>query len=218
MPKRLSCKAEVATNYSCWGGAAAERVSSRLYANAAPPPAPLGRGQLRGPAAARPHGLRSGGSRRPWGGAAPTGAAGLREPRGRDATGPCPGWASPPRGAASARTGRTQGRERVAFSLSNVFSPSSSRCRAEDSRFLAHRGAVKPGRYKVVVEMNTYRRSPWDGDPVQALKNNDSKTKKKADNNTKSLDTLKRPASKSIGCSIVQLGVSLFASLYYLCI
>lgn len=54
MPKRLSCKAEVATNYSCWGGAAAERVSSRLYANAAPPPAPLGRGQLRGPAAARP--------------------------------------------------------------------------------------------------------------------------------------------------------------------
>lgn len=90
--------------------------------------------------------------------------------------------------------------------------------KAEDSRFLAHRGAVKPGRYKVVVEMNTYRRSPWDGDPVQALKNNDSKTKKKADNNTKSLDTLKRPASKSIGCSIVQLGVSLFASLYYLCI
>lgn len=126
-----------------------------------------------------PDGLRCGGSRRPWGGAAPTGAAGLREPRGRDAAGPCPGWASPPRGAASARTGRTQGRERVAFSLSNVFSPSSSRCRAEDSRFLAHRGAVKPGRYKVVVEMNTYRRSPWDGDPVQALKNNDSKTKKK---------------------------------------
>lgn len=89
------------------------------------------------------------------------------------------------------------------------------------------RGAMKRGRCKSCSgSENTYRRSPWDGGPVQALKKkkknqqqqNKNQQQQKANNNTKILGTLKRPASKSIGCSIVQLGVSLFASLYYLCI
>lgn len=86
--------------------------------------------------------------------------------------------------------------------------------------FLVHRmpwWLMKGGRCKVLyiyikIKIHIVD-SPWDGDPVQALKKI-----KKINNNTKILGTLKRPASKSIGCSIVQLGFSLFASLYYLCI
>lgn len=180
MPKRLSCKAEVATNYSCWGEP--RRSASALASMQMPHHRPLlwgggcsaarrrlgptgsGAEATDGPGAARPRRGRPGSESR-----------GAGTPQG-------PARAGPPRRGERRRLGPVapRERERVAFSLSNVFSPSSSRCRAEDSRFLAHRGAVKPGRYKVVVEMNTYRRSPWDGDPVQALKNNDSKTKKKS--------------------------------------